>query len=158
MEDHADNPTQPTVEAAGGVGGLFSRVDDVASDARIIARAVADRWPITPEVRRQAVEAVAKILRAEKVPKRTRLAAVRTLALLDRLNLVQEAHDDPPVILHEHEHTVTLTVEQRRSAIAALLTAHVESGAGGATAPDAHGAAGRPHERNGHSPAPPAAG
>jgi len=67
----------------------------------MIAAAANNRWHIPVEIREKCWVYIAKILQSENATPRNQLSAIRTLALLDRLN----QQDDPVQV----DHTVAIT-------------------------------------------------
>jgi hypothetical protein len=67
----------------GEVGGLLSSPDKIVSDCNLISR-----YPIHPKLRTRMVRVLAEI--AECGRRRERIAAIRALTAMDKLNIEQE--------------------------------------------------------------------
>ena len=70
----------PPVLSKGGVGGN-------SKDARMIRRAIEERWPIPDDMRPLAVQALRRVMECGDAPARDRVAAVKALATLEAQNM-----------------------------------------------------------------------
>lgn len=70
------------------------------TDTRLAARALRQRWPITPELRAKLIEGLAEMATDPNASRRQRIAAIRELMRADKLNLdetLQPRGDAPGV-------------------------------------------------------------
>ena len=82
---------QPTA-ADGGLGGPPCEI----RDARLMERALRERWPISDEARANVVERLSEIVAKPGAKRRERIAAARALIAADALN-VQASRGEPQV-------------------------------------------------------------
>jgi len=65
-----------------------------SSDARMIRRAVREKWPVTPDLRERVVELIRSRLTADNVDDRVLVNLARTLLDADKLNLAGAEFED----------------------------------------------------------------
>lgn len=67
--------------------------EDTTTDARLLQRALAQRWPLTPENRARALARVVESLEKPNLSVRARIAILRSFGYIDEINLRSEAQD-----------------------------------------------------------------
>lgn len=70
-------------------------------EARDVAHAVRERWPIPEEKRAEIVERLLKTMNSGEASDRDQIAAAKALQAMDRLNMEQERRDQKIPDYHE---------------------------------------------------------
>lgn len=118
MEGPVDNPSDAN---AGGQGGQEQyqlppslNPGGQTSDTRLIARAIKERWPITPEMRQAVVVQLAKVVvnRNGDVAPREMVAAARALIAADKINLEEQQGPAAENHLHLHSHETRTVIDE----------------------------------------------
>lgn len=135
-------------EAAGGQGAetVEQRTGHERADARTIARAIKERWPIPESTRPALMAKMLKIALDPNSSQREAIAAARVVIGADRQNQLDEleARMGPNFHAHLHAH-VALDAEQTRAGAAAYLSAQLRKlliGSGESSADDGGGGVG----------------
>lgn len=68
----------------GGEGGGVEKIKFTRAELAVLRR-MADKYPITPGERQEALDSVMDLIRTTK-SRRTRIAAIKTLAMFDKVN------------------------------------------------------------------------
>lgn len=140
----------PQADAGGSGGDSLSR-----SDMVMLGKAIRDGYEITPALRAEAVSRARLMLASPNDRKAKR--GIDVILAMDKVNIALAAIDAP--VLHEHHHTGTVALEQRRTALLGILHS-IQERDGGGTGPDpnaanghgSNGSAGNGHATNGLLP------
>jgi hypothetical protein len=85
-----EQPGNPE-ESHGGTGGeILADPRHTRADAKLIQRAIRERWPIPESLRPKMAERLGDIIDNKSTADRDVIAAIRTLVSADRLNIDQE--------------------------------------------------------------------
>jgi len=94
----------PLALSPGGLGGK-------TRDARLIERAIRERWPIPDDMRPLAVKVLRRVMEDEGAPARDRIAAVKALATLEGQNM--EARGEKGSATHQNIGSIILNIIQQ---------------------------------------------
>ena len=115
----------------GGVLGGGAR-----SDARMVERAIREKWPITDEIRQLATQQMA-ITVGRSESERARVAAARVLAQFDRVNVQRESNliaEERARTAETHQHVHFEALNEGRDIIARVLARIEARGSNGDSA------------------------
>lgn len=95
--------------------------DEVAKpntrDARLLERAVKQRWPLSESAKARAVEVVTEIIDDPDSSERAKIASVRAMATMESQNMEQEKRDEglpEHVVVHHKKAAAELSTEELR--------------------------------------------
>lgn len=85
---------------SGGKGeGLGDDPHHVRADLNLITRAVRQGWPVTAQAKEQAVEVAQRIMNSGEADERSRVAALKALIEMDKVNQTDHWNEDKNVRL-----------------------------------------------------------
>lgn len=90
------------------------------NEVSLVRKAIKDDWPVTSQHRFAAVKLIGEVLSDEELGLKMKLMAVRTLGILDSINVKREENEirkAPKHIIHHKD----LTTEQLTAKIVELL-------------------------------------
>lgn len=83
----AEQPANPPAGEHWGLGGN-------SKDARLVARALKEHWPISAEMKEQAIAVLVRVMSDPNAPTRDRVTAVKALVAANGQN-IQAAQEQP---------------------------------------------------------------
>lgn len=101
-------PVAPSVggQGSGASGLLLADPGHIRADARMLRRAIRNKWPITKLVKQETVETLRDIMKDPMEKSNNRIAAAKTLVAADSVNARREQSSetgDQHVHFHSHE-------------------------------------------------------
>jgi hypothetical protein len=136
--------TSPGPELQGGSGGSYVLPGPGLKDSRLEQRAIKQRWPVKDEYREPLMNRQVTIAIDPHSSPKESTSAFRAVLAADLANMEQERRDSKIPEYHQHEHSGTVTVQERKvfwihlgqilrdapeqkERVAALLRQHIEA-------------------------------
>ncbi len=99
-------------------GGLGGSTELSRADVQLVSRAVKREWPISPEIKTTVIKKLSHIVETDESARNV-VSAAKTLVAADALNARREQIETP--VKHEHDHSGSIDVDERRTILIAEL-------------------------------------